>query len=196
MPKSTAYFIAEGINYTYRFCGVTEVEYNFALNIDADLSQGGDIINEARRLPNQIRLSVVETDVEASPGWAASMLASLDSIRRNRVLCTLTTDMGTWGRMFISEITATQDEINQYGWAGDVVFTQYIPRSEQYYSEEVAISTTATTTTSTRRTTNNSSTKKNTGTKAAATSATAGAISAITKLAGAGGGALRLIVAK
>ena len=196
MPKSTAYFTAEGINYTYRFCGVTEVEYNFALNIDADLSQGGDIINEARRLPNQIRLSVVETDVEASPGWAASMLASLDSIRRNRVLCTLTTDMGTWGRMFISEITATQDEINQYGWAGDVVFTQYIPRSEQYYSEEVAISTTTTTTTSTRRTTNNSSTKKNTGTKAAATSATAGAISAITKLAGAGGGALRLIVAK
>ena len=196
MPKSTAYFTAEGINYTYRFCGVTEVEYNFALNIDADLSQGGDIINEARRLPNQIRLSVVETDVESSPGWAASMLASLDSIRRNRVLCTLTTDMGTWGRMFISEITATQDEINQYGWAGDVVFTQYIPRSEQYYSEEVAISTTATTTTSTRRTTNNSSTKKNTGTKAAATSATAGAISAITKLAGAGGGALRLIVAK
>ena len=196
MPKSTAYFTAEGINYTYRFCGVTEVEYNFALNIDADLSQGGDIINEARRLPNQIRLSVVETDVEASPGWAASMLSALDSIRRNRVLCTLTTDMGTWGRMFISEITATQDEINQYGWAGDVVFTQYIPRSEQYYSEEVAISTTATTTTSTRRTTNNSSTKKNTGTKAAATSATAGAISAITKLAGAGGGALRLIVAK
>ena len=196
MPKSTAYFTAEGINYTYRFCGVTEVEYNFALNIDADLSQGGDIINEARRLPNQIRLSVVETDVETSPGWSASMLASLDSIRRNRVLCTLTTDMGTWGRMFISEITATQDEINQYGWAGDVVFTQYIPRSEQYYSEEVAISTTATTTTSTRRTTNNSSTKKNTGTKAAATSATAGAISAITKLAGAGGGALRLIVAK
>ena len=196
MPKSTAYFTADGINYTYRFCGVTEIEYNFALNIDADTSQGGDIINEARRLPNQIRLSVVETDVEASPGWAASMLASLDSIRRNRVLCTLTTDMGTWGRMFISEITATQDEINQYGWAGDVVFTQYIPRSEQYYSEEVAISTTATTTTSTRRTTNNSSTKKNTGTKAAATSATAGAISAITKLAGAGGGALRLIVAK
>ena len=196
MPKSTAYFTAEGINYTYRFCGVTEIEYNFALNIDADTSQGGDIINEARRLPNQIRLSVVETDVEASPGWAASMLASLDSIRRNRVLCTLTTDMGTWGRMFISEITATQDEINQYGWAGDVVFTQYIPRSEQYYSEEVAISTTATTTTSTRRTTNNSSTKKNTGTKAAATSATAGAISAITKLAGAGGGALNFIIAK
>lgn len=198
--KSTAYFTAEGINYTYRFCGVTEVEYNFALNIDADLSQGGDIINEARRLPNQIRLSVVETDVEASPGWAASMLSALDSIRRNRVLCRLTTDMGSWDKMFISEITATQDEINQYGWTGDVVFTQYIPRSEQYYSGSEAAKSTAgtasSTTTSTRKTTNNSSTKKNTGTKAAATSATAGAISAITNLAGAGGGALRLMVMK
>ena len=200
MPKSTAYFTAEGINYTYRFCWVTEIEYNFALNIDADTSQGGDIINEARRLPNQIRLSVVETDVEASPGWAASMLSALDSIRRNRVLCRLTTDMGSWDKMFISEITATQDEINQYGWAGDVVFTQYIPRSEQYYSGSEAAKSTAgtasSTTTSTRKTTNNSSTKKNTGTKAAATSATAGAVAAVVNLAGAGGGALRLIAAK
>ena len=28
--------------------------------------------------------------------------------------------------MFISEITATQDETNQYGWAGDIVFMQYM----------------------------------------------------------------------
>ena len=71
MPQSTAYIIASGIDYTYRFCGVTEIEYNFALNIDADTSQGGDIINGARRLPNQIRLSVVETDVASQLGWAA-----------------------------------------------------------------------------------------------------------------------------
>ena len=86
MSKSTAYIIAEGIDYVYRFCGVTEIEYNFALNIDADTSQGGDIINGARRLPNQIRLSVVETDVASQSGWSASMLAALDSIRRNRDL--------------------------------------------------------------------------------------------------------------
>ena len=183
MPKSTAYFTAEGINYTYRFCGVTEIEYNFALNIDADLSQGGDIVNEARRLPNQIRLSVVETDVEASPGWAASMLAALDSIRRNRVLCRLTTDMGSWDRMFIAEITATQDEMNQYGWAGDIVFMQYIPKSEQYYSG-AASGTALSSTTSTRKTQNNSSTKKNTGTKSAVASETAGAVSAILSRAG------------
>ena len=178
MPKSTAYFTAEGINYTYRFCGVTEIEYNFALNIDADLSQGGDIINEARRLPNQIRLSVVETDVEASPGWAASMLSALDSIRRNRVLCRLTTNMGSWDRMFISEITATQDETNQYGWAGDIVFMQYIPKSEQYYSGPSS-GTAVSSTSSTRKTQNNSSTKKNTGTKAAASTVSSAATSAV-----------------
>ena len=200
MPRSTAYFTAEGINYEYRFAGVTEIEYNFALNVDADLSQGGDIINEARRLPNQIRLSVVETDADAFIGWSASLLSALDSIRRNRVLCTLTTDMGSWSRMFISEITATQDEINQYGWAGDIVFTQYIPRSEQYYSgSEAATSTLGTstsTTTSTRKTSNNSSTKKNTGTKAAATSATAGAVAAITSIAGVGNSVLKIITGK
>ena len=196
MPKSTAYFTAQGINYTYRFCGVTEIEYNFALNIDADTSQGGDIIHEARRLPNRIRLSVVETDVASRPGWAASMLAALDSIRRNRVLCRLTTDMGSWDKMLISEITATHDELNQYGWARDIVFTQYIPRSEQYYSSSssgMADSRTA----STRKTSNNSSTKKNTGTKAAATSATGSAVSEILSRAGitgSTGGALSLIV--
>ena len=178
MPKSTACFTAEGINYTYRFCGVTEIEYNFALNIDADTSQGGDIINEARRLPNQIRLSVVETDAAASPGWSAGMLSALDSIRRNRGLCKRTTDMGSWDRMFISEITATQDEMNQYGWAGDIVFMQYIPKSEQYYSSSSSGSAVSSTS-STRKTSNNSSTKKNTGTKAAASTVSSAAASAV-----------------
>ena len=169
MSQSTAYIIASGINYTYRFCGVTEIEYNFALNIDADTSQGGDIINGARRLPNQIRLSVVETDVSSQPGWSASMLSALDSIRRNRVLCRVVTSMGSWDNMLLSEITATQDESNQYGWAGDIVFMQYIPRSEQYYTDTSGGggSGGGSSAASTRKTNNNSSTRKNTGTKAA-----------------------------
>ena len=183
MAKSTAYIIAEGIDYTYRFCGVTEIEYNFALNIDADTSQGGDIINGARRLPNQIRLSVVETDVASQSGWAASMLAALDSIRRNRVLCRVVTSMGSWENMLLSEITATQDEENQYGWAGDIVFMQYIPRSEQYYTDTSGggggSGGGGSTATSTRKTQNNSSTKKNTGTKAAASTVSSAAASAV-----------------
>ena len=181
MPQSTAYIIASGIDYTYRFCGVTEIEYNFALNIDADTSQGGDIINGARRLPNQIRLSVVETDVASQPGWAASMLAALDSIRRNRVLCRVVTSMGSWENMLLSEITATQDEANQYGWAGDIVFMQYIPRSEQYYTDTSGGggASTGSSVSSTRKTQNNSSTKNNTGTKAAASTVSSAAASAV-----------------
>ena len=55
MRQSTAYIRASGIDYTYRFCGVTAIEYSFALAIDADTSRGGDIINGARRQPNRIR---------------------------------------------------------------------------------------------------------------------------------------------
>jgi hypothetical protein len=94
--------------------------------------------------------------------------------------------------MLLSEITATQDEENQYGWAGDLVFMQYIPRSEQYYTDTSGGggASSGSSTTSTRKTNNNSSTKKNTGTKAAVTSATAGALASILGRAGITGGTL------
>ena len=192
MPKSTAYIIASGIDYTYRFCGVTEIEYNFALNIDADTSQGGDIINGARRVPSQIRLSVVETDAASQPGWAASMLSALDSIRRNRVLCRVVTSMGSWDNMLLSEITATQNQENQYGWAGDIVFRQYIPRSEQYYTDPgaggnpAAVGSVA----SSGKSDNNSSTRKNTGTKSAAATVSDGSLSTVLTRAGIAEGTL------
>lgn len=184
MAKSTMYFLVSGIDYVYRFTGVTAIEYNFALNIDADLSQGGDIINEARRLPNQIRVSVVETDAQNRVGWSASMLSALDSIRRNRVMCTVVTDMGVWYNMFMAEITATEDQVNQYGWAGDIVFLQYIPKSEQYYKSDTDSEYSSTT--STRRTQNNSSTAANTGTKAGNSSVSGAAFSTLLTIAGIG----------
>ena len=198
---SSAYIIAEVISYTYRFAGVVAIEHNMALNIEADTSLGGDIINGARRLPNQITLSVVETDIHTQPGRSRSMLEAMDSIRRNRVLCKVVTSMGTYDRMLLSEITATQDEANQYGWAGDLVFMQYIPDSEQYYTETGSSGGAAagSSSSSTRKTQNNSSTKKNTGTKAAVTSATAGVTAVLSRAGittGAGGGALNFIIAK
>jgi hypothetical protein len=94
--------------------------------------------------------------------------------------------MGTWYNMLLSEITATQDEKNQYGWAGDIVFMQYIPRSEQYYSDTSGGGGAGggSGATSTRKTQNNSSTKKNTGTKAAAAVANGGEVIAILNRAG------------
>ncbi len=188
MRQSTAYIRASGIDYTYRFCGVTAIEYSFALAVDADTSRGGDIINGARRQPNRIRLSVVETDAASQPGWSAGTLSAMDSIRRNRVLCTVRTSMGTWSRMLLSEITATQDEANQYGWTGDLVFTQYIPESEQY---DTSGNRSAGGSAASRKTSDNSSTRKNTGTKAAAaTVSSAAGLATVLSRAGVTGGTL------
>ena len=51
--------------------------------------------------------------------------------------------------MLLTEITATQDEENQYGWSGELVFMEYIPEKDGK-SENV-------------KTNNNSSVRKNTG---------------------------------
>ena len=191
--ESTAYVVAARYGHVYHFAGVVSVEYNFALNIDADISQGGDIINGARKLPNQITLSVVETDVNRSPGWSRGMLEAMDALRRNRELCRVVTSMGTWDDMLLSEITATQDEVNQFGWSGDLVFMQYVPRSGGSISS-------GSSTTSTRKTQNNSSTKKNTGTKAAATvvSAATGGLASLLSRAGitSGGGGVNVLMAR
>jgi hypothetical protein len=105
--------------------------------------------------------------------------------------------MGSWENMLLSEITATQDETNQYGWAGDIVFMQYIPHSEQYYTDTSGGggASTGSSISSTRKTENNSSTKKNTGTKAAAStvssaSAFSGALATVLGRAGINGEAL------
>ena len=181
--SSTAYItcMIGDMTCTYHFTGVTAIEHNLTLDLDTDSSQGTDIVNGARNQSDQVSLSVVETDVASQLGWAASMLAALDSIRRNRVLCRVVTSMGSWENMLLSEITATQDEANQYGWAGDIVFMQYIPRSEQYYTDTSGGggASTGSSVSSTRKTQNNSSTKKNTGTKAAASTVSSTAASAV-----------------
>ena len=38
--ESTAYVVAARYGYVYHFAGMVSVEYNFALNIDADIFRG------------------------------------------------------------------------------------------------------------------------------------------------------------
>ena len=40
--ESTAYVVAARYGYVYHFAGMVSVEYNFALNNDADIFRGGD----------------------------------------------------------------------------------------------------------------------------------------------------------
>lgn len=150
--SSVAYISCKvgGKTFKYRFTGVTSVEHNLALNLDKDASQGSDIVNGARNQPNQVTLSVVETDAEHPAGWAARMLECLAAMKKGRYLCRVVTSMATYTRMLLTEISAVQDEENQYGWSGTLTFVEYIkPSSKKAGSDKSS---------------NNSSSRKNTGT--------------------------------
>ncbi len=149
--SSTAYVTCDvgGKTYTYHFTGVMSIEHNLALNLDNTSSQGTDIVNGARNLANQVTLSVIETDAEHPAGWAARMLEAMASLKKQRILCRVVTSMGSYDNMLLTEITATQDEENQYGWSGSLAFMEYIPVTEENAQ--------------TVKENNNSSVRKNTG---------------------------------
>ena len=131
--SSTAYVTCSvgGKTYTYHFTGVTAIAHNLALNLNNEASEGSDIVNGARNLANQVTLSVVETDTEQTAGWAARMLEAMASLKKKRVLCRVVTSMATYDRMLLTEINATQDEENQFGWSGSLAFMEYIPVTEE-----------------------------------------------------------------
>ena len=131
--SSTAYVTCTigGKTYTYHFTGVTAIEHNLALNLNNEASEGTDIVNGARNLANQVTLSVVETDTEQTAGWAARMLEAMTALKKKRVLCKVVTSMATYDRMLLTEINATQDEENQFGWTGSLAFMEYIPVTEE-----------------------------------------------------------------
>ena len=153
--SSSAYVSCDigGKTYTYHFTGVTEIEHNLALNLDNTDSQGMDIVHGARNLPDQVTLTVLETDAEHIQGWSARMLEAMAALKRERILCRVVTSMGSYGNMLLTEITATQDGENQDGWSGELVFVEYVPAGE---AGDEAV-----------KTENNSSVRKNTGTGSA-----------------------------
>ena len=130
---STAYVtcVVAGKTYTYHFTGVTAIEHNLALNLNNEASEGTDIVNGARNLANQVTLSVVETDAEHTSGWAARMLEAMADLKKKRILCKVVTSMATYEDMLLTEIVATQDEENQFGWSGSLAFMEYIPVTEE-----------------------------------------------------------------
>ena len=158
--SSTAYVtcVVSGKTYTYHFTGVTSIEHNLALNLNNEASEGTDIVNGARNLANQVTLSVVETDTEQTAGWAARMLECMTALKKKRVLCKVVTSMATYDRMLLTEINATQDEENQFGWSGSLAFMEYIP-----VTEENAEAVKANSNSSVRTNTGSSGTKKISG---------------------------------
>ena len=147
---STAYVTCtvSGKTYTYHFTGVTSIEHNLALNLDNEAAQGEDIVNGAKNISDQVSLQVIETDAEYSAGWSSAMLAAMKSLKKGRHLCSVITSMAAYEKMLLTEITATQDEENQDGWSGELVFMEYIPVNSGNKNNKEN---------------NNSSTRRNTG---------------------------------
>jgi hypothetical protein len=161
MSKSSTAYVTCTISrktYTYHFTGVTAIEHNLALNLNNEASEGSDIVNGARNLANQVTLSVVETDTEQTAGWAARMLECMAALKKKRALCKVVTSMATYDRMLLTEINATQDEENQFGWSGSLAFMEYIP-----VTEENAEAVKANSNSSVRTNTGSSGTKKYAG---------------------------------
>ena len=115
------------LGYTYTFTGVLSVkhEYSLKLQTDPDSADGSDYINGARNQPDRVILSVVETDIGHMAGWANRMLQAMESIKRNRILCTVVTSALTYTGMLLSGLSVTEDEHNQFGWQGTLTFTQH-----------------------------------------------------------------------
>ena len=113
--------------YTYTFTGVISVkhEYSLKLQTDSNSASGMDYINGARNQPDKVILSVLETDIGHMDGWANRMLQDMESIKRNRILCTVVTPALTYTGMLLSGLSVTEDEKNQFGWQGTLTFTQY-----------------------------------------------------------------------
>lgn len=148
---SSAYVVCDkdGRPYTYYFTGVTAVEHTLSLSLDSTSSQGTDVVNGARNLASQVTISVMETDVAHGNGWASSMLSTMADLKKGRHLCKVVTAIASYDRMMLTEISATQDGENQYGWSGTLTFTEYIPSAEGNQANQKA--------------NNNSSNRKNKG---------------------------------
>ena len=118
--------------YTYTFTGVLSIkhEYSLKLQTDSNSASGSDYINGARNQPDKVILSVVETDIGHQAGWANRMLQALESIKRNRILCTVVTSALTYTGMLLSGLSVTEDEKNQFGWQGTLTFAQYKPTAK------------------------------------------------------------------
>ena len=127
--SSSAYVMVPAYGYTYSFSGVISIHHAVSLKIqtDAESASGTDYVNGARNQPDRVTLAVIESDVGHPAGWSARMLQAMESLKRNRALCTVVTPAFTYENMLLNEFTATEDETSQSGWQGSLTFTQYVP---------------------------------------------------------------------
>ena len=109
----------------YTFTGVVSLQHSMTLSTDTseDASAGSDTLNGARNQPDQLTLSVVESDVYGK-GRSSRILLALEAVKRKRLLCDISTTLRNYRSMLLSEIVVTQDASNPFGWSGSLTFTE------------------------------------------------------------------------
>ena len=124
MASSVSVYIPS-YGYTYSFSGVISIQHSFSLKIrtESESVTGTDYINGARNQPDKVILTVLESDVGHQAGWADRMLQAMESLKRARTLCSVSTSARTYTNMLLTEFTATVDETSQSGWQGTLTFT-------------------------------------------------------------------------
>jgi len=124
---STACVRVPSYGYTYTFSGVLSVAHHFSLKVDSSSESGTglDYVNAARNAPDRVTLKVIESDVGHAAGWSARILQAMESLKRNRVLCEVSTPNRTYASMLLTEISVSEDKASQSGWTGSFSFTQF-----------------------------------------------------------------------
>ena len=141
MPSS-AFVRVPSYGYTYTFSGVLSVAHHFSLKVDSSPESGTglDYVNAARNAPDRVTLKVLESDVGHAAGWSARILQAMESLKRNRILCEVSTPNRTYASMLLTEISVSEDRTRQSGWTGSFTFTQFAPAPAVYASSVSAAS--------------------------------------------------------
>ena len=105
MASSVSIYLPD-YGYTYRFSGVLSVKHEMSLNIqkDGESLYHTDYVNGARNEPNKVILEVLESDIGHAAGWATRMMQAMESIKRNRCVCVVTTPAFVYAGMLLSFI--------------------------------------------------------------------------------------------
>ena len=126
MTPSIVFIRVPRYDYEYRFTGVTQIRHSMTVKTatDTDSESEEDYINGARNQPNKVTLTVMETDITQSAGWASRMMNALEAVKRSREVCQVITPLRAYDNMLLTDFTVTQDETTPYGWSGTLVFTE------------------------------------------------------------------------
>ena len=108
------------------FSGVTQVRHSLSLKVatDTDDIDTSDYVNGARKQPAKVTLSLVETDIGHSKGYAARIAQNLEAARASRTVIQVITPVKIYNNMILSDLVILEEEGKPDAWSGTATFTE------------------------------------------------------------------------